>query len=62
MTVTAEGIEEKDQQSGLIAKGCQLGQGFLFGKAMTAAEALRLCDQPAPGLERMRANGASAAN
>lgn len=35
-TVTAEGIEGDSQQAELIAKGCELGQGYLFGKAVPA--------------------------
>ncbi len=34
LTVTAEGIEDAGQQSELFAKGCQQGQGYLFGRAI----------------------------
>ena len=34
MTVTAEGIEEKDQRDSLIAEGCDLGQGYLYSAAI----------------------------
>jgi EAL domain-containing protein (putative c-di-GMP-specific phosphodiesterase class I) len=41
-TVTAEGIEQSGQQSELIAKGCQQGQGFLYGEAVSAEKAKTL--------------------
>ncbi|PZM11160.1 putative bifunctional diguanylate cyclase/phosphodiesterase [Rhizobium tubonense] len=37
---TAEGIEEHSQLSYLLSHGCDIGQGYLFGKAMPAEEAL----------------------
>ena len=36
---TAEGIEEHGQLASLLQLGCDVGQGYLFGKAMPAAEA-----------------------
>ncbi len=41
-TVTAEGIEKADQQSQLLARGCDQGQGFLFGEAISAEQASAL--------------------
>jgi diguanylate cyclase (GGDEF)-like protein len=41
-TVTAEGIEQSGQQSELIAQGCDQGQGFLFGRALSADAAKAL--------------------
>ena len=38
MTVTAEGIERKDQLAFLRRNGCTEGQGFLFSKAVPANE------------------------
>src|SRR5213078_1157025 len=34
LTVTAEGVETAAQRERLIAFGCELGQGFLFAKAL----------------------------
>jgi diguanylate cyclase (GGDEF)-like protein len=36
LTVVAEGLENPDQEAALADQGCQEGQGFLFGKAMSA--------------------------
>ncbi|MBY3197813.1 putative bifunctional diguanylate cyclase/phosphodiesterase [Rhizobium laguerreae] len=36
---TAEGIEEHGQLAFLLQLGCDIGQGYLFGKAMPATEA-----------------------
>jgi diguanylate cyclase (GGDEF)-like protein len=36
---TAEGIEEHGQLASLLQLGCDIGQGYLFGKAMPAVEA-----------------------
>ncbi len=38
LTVTAEGIDRSDQESELAARGCQQGQGHLFGTAMPVEE------------------------
>lgn len=38
LTVIAEGIEKPDQCDELVEWGCELGQGFLFGRAQPAAE------------------------
>jgi hypothetical protein len=37
---TAEGIEEPRQLSHLIQLGCDIGQGYLFGRPMPAEETL----------------------
>ncbi len=39
LTTTAEGVEEPEQLARLAAWGCDFGQGYLFGKAMTATQA-----------------------
>ena len=42
LTVTAEGVEDTAQQALLAAQGCTQGQGFLYSRALPAAEALAL--------------------
>lgn len=37
--ITAEGIESRSQRDALIGEGCDQGQGFLFSRAVSAAEA-----------------------
>ena len=50
LTVIAAGVETASQRERLIAFGCELGQGFLFAKALEA-EAARalLAEQQQPG-------------
>lgn len=43
LDVVAEGIEEADQCEFLKALGCRFGQGWLFSKAICAAEAAEWC-------------------
>jgi EAL domain-containing protein (putative c-di-GMP-specific phosphodiesterase class I) len=38
MIVVAEGIETHAQQSALQTLGCSVGQGFLYGRPLPAAE------------------------
>ena len=38
LTITAEGIEGREECDSLLQQGCQQGQGFLFSKAVPAAE------------------------
>ena len=42
MQIVAEGIETTEQQNVLTTIGCEYGQGYLFGKPMTAAQATEL--------------------
>jgi EAL domain-containing protein (putative c-di-GMP-specific phosphodiesterase class I) len=53
LTTTAEGVEEAGQLACLKANGCAEGQGYLFGKAIPAAEIPAL-------LKRMSLNSAVA--
>ena len=46
MTMTAEGIESESQSSALAALGCDIGQGYLFGKAVPAEKLTGLFDYP----------------
>jgi EAL domain-containing protein (putative c-di-GMP-specific phosphodiesterase class I) len=38
MDVIAEGVETVEQRECLLEMGCKLGQGFLFSRALPAAE------------------------
>jgi diguanylate cyclase (GGDEF)-like protein len=40
LTVTAEGVEKPAQAAALEQEGCQQGQGYLYGRAMPAIDAL----------------------
>jgi EAL domain-containing protein (putative c-di-GMP-specific phosphodiesterase class I) len=44
MTVVAEGIERLDQVAFLQALDCDLGQGYLFSKPLTADDAGKLLE------------------
>lgn len=48
LTATAEGIENAGQLDGLRAIGCEVGQGFLFSKAIPAAEIPALLNAQSP--------------
>jgi diguanylate cyclase (GGDEF)-like protein len=48
LSVTAEGVETEAQAAAVLAHGAQQAQGFLFGKAVSAKEALQLLSAPAP--------------
>lgn len=41
----AEGVENKEAMLRLIASGCEFGQGFLFGKAVPAAETTAIIER-----------------
>ncbi|MCF8478051.1 MAG: EAL domain-containing protein [Pseudolabrys sp.] len=38
LTITAEGIEQSGQRDALLSQGCERGQGFLFSRAVPAAQ------------------------
>ena len=44
LNVIAEGIEELEQSKVLLAKGCQLGQGYFFYRPMPIADIYKLLD------------------
>lgn len=52
MQIVAEGIETREQQQVLTSIGCEYGQGYLFGKPMTAAQATDLLKLQAAKLLR----------
>jgi EAL domain-containing protein (putative c-di-GMP-specific phosphodiesterase class I) len=45
LTVVAEGVESPDQEATLAQQGCQEGQGFLFGEAVSAERSHELFAQ-----------------
>lgn len=46
LAITAEGIEQNAQGSELLAHGCEQGQGFLFSRAVPAAQTAMFFAQP----------------
>jgi diguanylate cyclase (GGDEF)-like protein len=48
LTTTAEGVEDVTQLACLKANGCEEGQGYLFSKAVPAAEIPALLKRPLP--------------
>ena len=42
LAVYGEGIEDESQRRGLLASGCDIGQGYLFARPLPASEAVRL--------------------
>lgn len=44
-SVVAEGVESLDQQQHLIDLGCEVGQGFLYSKALPAPEFMKWRDE-----------------
>ena len=50
--VSAEGVETVEQLALLRSLGCDSGQGYLFGRAVTAREAERLLERDVPALPR----------
>ncbi|GJG86897.1 hypothetical protein tb265_20780 [Gemmatimonadetes bacterium T265] len=53
LRIVAEGVERPGQRDALAAMGCGLGQGYLFGRPLAAAEAGRLLAESA-ALSRAR--------
>ena len=51
MTCVAEGVETQAQIDALLAEGCVIGQGFYYGRPMSAADFERRYLRPQPGQE-----------
>lgn len=49
LAITAEGVADEAERTLLIGQGCSEAQGFLFGRAVPAAEALALLLRPGLG-------------
>ncbi|CAN5185981.1 hypothetical protein BH10PSE7_BH10PSE7_12280 [soil metagenome] len=56
LPTTAEGLEDAEAVKRVIEAGCEFGQGYFFGKAMSPADALLYVNQHF-GLEPARAAG-----
>ncbi len=55
MTITAEGIETREQHLAMAALGCDIGQGYFFARPMSAAEVIAaIAADPAPIFPRLR--------
>ena len=53
LAATAVGIENADQLAALNANGCIEGQGYLFGKAVPAAEIVQQLENSKPEMKAM---------
>ena len=54
LTVVAEGVERPHHVAALTGLGCDLAQGFLFGKALPAAEISGFLDETGQMLDASR--------
>jgi EAL domain-containing protein (putative c-di-GMP-specific phosphodiesterase class I) len=52
LTTTAEGVESSEQLAYLKDNGCTEEQGYLFSKAIPAAEIPALLNLPFPGVPK----------
>jgi predicted signal transduction protein with EAL and GGDEF domain len=48
LTITAEGVEAQGQANALMEQGCQQAQGYLYGRAMSSADAARFVAEGEP--------------
>ncbi len=51
--IIAEGVERPEEVEALIAEGCEVGQGFLFSKPLTAAALIELISDPGLSFARL---------
>jgi EAL domain-containing protein (putative c-di-GMP-specific phosphodiesterase class I) len=61
LRTVAEGVETEAQRAALAALGCELGQGYLFARPLSAADAGALLTQPVPATSAGAAAPARAA-
>jgi diguanylate cyclase (GGDEF)-like protein len=54
--VTVEGIEDAETHAAVLGFGCAFGQGWYFGKAMSAGQAVQLLDTPTAPAPARRAS------
>jgi EAL domain-containing protein (putative c-di-GMP-specific phosphodiesterase class I) len=50
LTITAEGVEKPTQAAALLQQGCQQAQGYLYGRAGSAADACALIAKHTAGM------------
>lgn len=55
LPVVAEGVEEEADRERLLLLGCEIGQGWLFGRPMPAEQVLALLAPPPPPRRRISA-------
>ncbi|HUQ34890.1 MAG TPA: EAL domain-containing protein [Aestuariivirga sp.] len=57
LSVIAEGVETIEQEKHLIRSGCEVAQGYLYGKPMSAIDFNRLLESASYGEENPRMTG-----
>ena len=62
LRVVAEGVESQGQMMRLFEQGCELHQGWLFAKALTPDQFVKLMRAPPPAHWRAAPNGGGRAN
>jgi diguanylate cyclase (GGDEF)-like protein/PAS domain S-box-containing protein len=54
LTTLAEGIEMEEQRAGLVALGCELGQGYYFARPLPASNIDAILRNPKAGVRQYR--------